>query len=222
MLDNNKLNLTTGDWVDILLLIVALFTGGINYFYTKKKFEATYYPLLAISVLLSKNTIGRRVKAYENYETRLSVRIKNPTENIPVQDVEVYLMIRRPINKWQIWKKKWIIYEVIELPYIEAFGVEEIYVEDSIEKFLSDKFPIVIDKIRPKGLDETAEYYTLNSSMDLELKVEARYKPHIKNARFIEVEKVFDIISSGQDIGLDYPMIDWKLNPSQSKLPLIG
>jgi len=215
-------SMSNSDWISLAALLVAIMFGLLNFIYTRRTFEASTYPLLRISLFHSENTVGRHVNVYPNYETRLSITLTNPSKDISITDVAVLIKARNPAYRWRFWKRKWFTYDEINIPYIETFSSEPIQTKGSIEKFLEEKCPKVVLKVKPEGEDEASEYYSLNHFQPVRLSIKAKYKPNISNARFVVVRRKFTLTPSPHPIDMQHPMIKWELTPPSKKLPTIG
>ena len=90
----------SSDYISILALITAIVMGLINYFYTKKTYEASNYPLLKIWDITTES--GAYSSEFRGH--RLDCCLQNSSKEHAIVDLQISYFIAQPGRI----RKEWI------------------------------------------------------------------------------------------------------------------
>lgn len=134
--------------ISLIALVVAIITGIANYWYTKRTFQASYYPAIQASLDFSRSLEGLQT---------IGARVENLSSDVSAPVVKASIYIAGPLRGWLFWRKKWLLYReydesiapngemMSELTPTQLYSIRG--GAQPINNFLLEKFPDYIRRV---------------------------------------------------------------------------
>ena len=138
--------------IDVLTLIVAVAFGVANFWYTRRTYERTFYPILLPNLKMESAKVA--LEHDSRIKTVFDLKLENPSNKIPLKDITIRVKVANSL-KQRIWQQeKWHLYKEYKIQQLNpgksledvklADGNEIRSAEASFEEFLCKQFPEVI------------------------------------------------------------------------------
>ena len=168
--------------ISILGTIVSVFYTNITVVYTKKQFEAGFYPRIVVQVL-------ERSCGGSGLKTCLSIKLRNLSPDRGANNVRIQASLSHPILHWRLWTIKW--YQFFEKGNLnirpeetkETLPISQGQHSKSLEGFLLKSFPQLV---YPEADPNTPEEVAFKKPVAFLLRVRITYQPPIMNAKDIK------------------------------------
>ena len=180
------MGLSLSDWLSIIAFLISIIGFAANSWYTRRTFEASYFPDVRINV-----------KQKTNEGTHLIFEVTNLSGERAVKKGHFTAYIKNYTKKWQFWQNTWLSFmekSGLEVNPQETKVISQFKIDrgGSLERFLVERFPNLVseNQIANMGL----EHFLMNDVSYFQFMIIIQFEPGVRGGRKILQKHRFAIV----------------------------
>jgi hypothetical protein len=173
-----------------IISILALLFSFYSIIYSKRQYEATFFPRISIQVL--ERSCGK-----SGLKTCLSFKLRNHSSDRSATDLKLQASLSHPVWQWRLWTIKWFQFferEHLDVPPNETKEIRPLSQGQNaqeLENFLLESFPRIV---YPENDPNTPEEVAFRRPISFLLRVRVVYQPPILRANDIKQDFYYKLI----------------------------